>query len=130
MDRIILQWQHALKSWWLKTIIFKFIYFERETRAGEERERGRERISSRLLAVNSEPDTGLSLTNSKIMAWAEIKSQMLNQLSYPGTPKTVNFNLSLRLCVFFGLTEPYSMSSLVRSPSWRIHRYLECLKSL
>ena len=30
-------------------------------------ERGRERISSRLRAVSTEPDTGLELTNYEIM---------------------------------------------------------------
>ena len=30
---------------------------------------------------------GLDLTNYEIMTWADIKSQMLNQLSHPGTPE-------------------------------------------
>ena len=47
---------------------FKFIYLERErdgacTRGGEgQRERGRQRIPSRLPAVSAEPDVGLELT--------------------------------------------------------------------
>ena len=37
---------------------------------------------SRLWDVSTEPDAGLELTNCEIMTW----SQMLNQLSPPGTP--------------------------------------------
>ena len=51
--------------------VFKFIYFERQTEcvcAGEgQRERGRERIPSRLHTVSTEPNTGLDLRNSEIM---------------------------------------------------------------
>ena len=37
-------------------------------KAGEwKRERGRERIPSRLCIISAEPDTGLKLTNLKIM---------------------------------------------------------------
>ena len=55
-------------------------------REGErERERERERISSSLSTVSAEPNAGLELTNLEIMTLAEIKSQMLNPLSHPGT---------------------------------------------
>ena len=37
-------------------------------------------------AVSTEPDTGLDPTNPEIMTGAETKSQILNQLSHPGTP--------------------------------------------
>ena len=50
-----------------------------------ERERGRERIPSRVPAVILEPDTGLHLMNHEIMTTAEIKTWPLNQLSHPGT---------------------------------------------
>ena len=43
-----------------------FIYFEREE-GQRERERGGERIPSRLHAVSAEPDTGLESTNREIM---------------------------------------------------------------
>ena len=48
---------------------FKFIYFERKRahKQGRGRERRRERISSRLHAVSTEPDMGLNLTNLEIM---------------------------------------------------------------
>ena len=58
-----------------------FIYFER----GRGRERRRERIPSRLHAVNTQPNTGLSLINCEIMTWAKIKSQTLNRLNHPDT---------------------------------------------
>ena len=50
-----------------------FVYFERErkskhtSRVGAERERGRERISSRLHTISMEPDVGLKLMNCEIM---------------------------------------------------------------
>ena len=47
-----------------------------------ERERDYERISS---TDSAEPDTGLDTTNCEIMTWTEVKSQMLDQLSHPGT---------------------------------------------
>ena len=53
---------------------------------GGEADREGERIPSRLYAIRAEPDTGLELTNCKIMTSAETKSQTLNQLSHPGAP--------------------------------------------
>ena len=50
-------------------------------------ERGGERIPGRLRIVNSEPNSGLSLTNCEIVIRAEIKCWTLNRLSYPGAPK-------------------------------------------
>ena len=47
-----------------------FIYFERERESmskGKDRERGRERIPSRLHAVSAELDVGLDLMNLEIM---------------------------------------------------------------
>ena len=46
------------------------------------RERGRERITSRLCAA----DAGLELINHEVMIWAEIKNWTLNPLSHPGSP--------------------------------------------
>ena len=50
-------------------IFLKFIYLEREKEtAGEaQRQRGRERIPSRLCSVNTEPNMGLELTKSEIL---------------------------------------------------------------
>ena len=46
-----------------------FIYFEREREWVRGRERGRERIPSRLHTVSTEPDAGLEPTNREIMTW-------------------------------------------------------------
>ena len=66
-------------------VLCLFIYFEKE-RESEQNwgwgQRGRERISSRLRTVSAEPDTGIHLMNHEIKTWAEIKSQMVNQLSH------------------------------------------------
>ena len=75
---------------------FFLIYFEREKegvweREGRGRERGREKIPSRLCAVRMEPNTGLYLINCE--TWAKIKSRMLNQLSHPGALFVVHFLL-------------------------------------
>ena len=50
------------------------------------RERKWDRIPSRLSITNTEPDTGLDLTDGEIMTRAEIKSQTLNRQSHPGAP--------------------------------------------
>ena len=56
-------------------------------RVGEEcRERGRERIPSRLHTVNTEPDRGLDPMSREIVTGAEIRSQTLNRRSHPGAP--------------------------------------------
>ena len=65
------------------THLFKFFFFftfiylwktETERKWEMGRERGRQRIRSRLqaLAVSTEPDAGLELTNCEIMTWAEV----------------------------------------------------------
>ena len=36
--------------------------------------------------ASTEPDVGLELTNCEMVTWAEVKSQMFNQLSHPGAP--------------------------------------------
>lgn len=64
---------------------YLFIYFiEREReRMRARRVTGRERISNRLYAWFA---VCAQSHDPEIMIWAEIKSQMLNQLSHPGTP--------------------------------------------
>ena len=57
---------------------YVFILREKEHNQGRGRERGRERIPSRLHTVSTELDTGLEPTNHKIMTGAEIKSWTLN----------------------------------------------------
>ena len=77
----------VLRSFFLGNFFNVYLFLrESESKHGRGRERGRERIPSRLCTVSSEPDVGLKLINYEIMIWAEIKSQMLNQLSHPGTP--------------------------------------------
>ena len=57
-----------------------FIYFKEERESackhklGRGRERGRERIPSRLHTVSAEPDAGLHLMNQEIMTQADIES--------------------------------------------------------
>ena len=63
--------------------VYLCILRDREHR---QRERGRERIPSGLRDVSTEPNSGLKPMNHQIMIWAEIKSQMLNQLSHPDAP--------------------------------------------
>ena len=73
----------------LKVYLFILRHRERTSREGAEREG----ISSRLCTVISvEPNVGLELTNCEVMFWAEIKSQMLNQLSHPGAPQVISLN--------------------------------------
>ena len=74
-------------------LILRFLFvlfsFERERAwAGEgQREKGRERILSRLYTVSTEPCLGFKLMNHEIMTWAKVKSWMLNWLSHPGPPR-------------------------------------------
>ena len=44
-----------------------FIYFEGERSGEGQRERGSERIPSRLCAISREPDVGLELTNREFV---------------------------------------------------------------
>lgn len=46
----------------------------------------RERIFKADSTLSVEPDVGLDPRTYEIMTWAETRSQMLNRLSYPGTP--------------------------------------------
>ena len=65
-----------------------FTYFEREgeSTCWKGKERRRERIPSRFHTDSTESNAGLNFTNQEIMTRAKIKSQMLNELSYPGAP--------------------------------------------
>ena len=70
-------------------IIFKnvFTYFEREKEWAEEGKKEGERENPKQASHHrAEPDARLQLMNHEIMTWTETKSQMLNQLSHPGTP--------------------------------------------
>ena len=64
-----------------------FLIWERERERAWVRERSRERETdceaSSTLSI--EPNAGLNRTTPGIMTWAKTKSQMLNQLSHPGT---------------------------------------------
>ena len=54
-------------------LMFIYLFWEREKcEQGRGRQRGRERIPSRLLTVSAEPNTGLELTNS----WPEQRSRV------------------------------------------------------
>ena len=57
---------------------------------GRGRERGGERIPSRLCTDNSKPDAGIDPTDRKVMTGGEIKSWVFDRLSHPGTPWFVN----------------------------------------
>ena len=59
---------------------------ETQSEQGRGRERGTEKIASRLCTVGTEPEVELKLTDCKIETQAETKSQTLNRLSHPGTP--------------------------------------------
>ena len=66
-------------------------YFEREHKSKQVsmcrergRQRGRERIPSRLCAVSMEPNSGLDPMNLEIVTLAQIKSRKLNPQSHPG----------------------------------------------
>lgn len=81
--------------------------------SGRVREIGRERNPSRFHSVSTLPDEGLSFMNKVTMNQAQIKSQMLIRLNYPGAvedklfylinllgfhvEKKKNFNVFLRL---------------------------------
>ena len=96
---------------------------------GRNRERGRERIPSRLPAVSAEPDLGLDFMNHEIMTCAEIKNWTLHQLSYPGASSRL-FLLSYTWHTMLHYFQAYSiviqflyMLSSVQLPSVPIQRY-------
>ena len=69
---------------WMNLILFCFIYLrERESTGG--RDRGRERISSRLLPEHG-AWLGARSQDAEIMTWVKNQSWRLNQLSHPGAP--------------------------------------------
>ena len=51
---------------------------------GRGKERGRERIPSRLQTVSPEPNVGLEPMNCEIMTCGKTKSRTPNRLSHPG----------------------------------------------
>ena len=56
------------------------------SRGGVERERGREKIPSRLCAISVEPHTGLDPMKYEVMLLTKVKSWTLSQLSRPDAP--------------------------------------------
>ena len=81
------QWHSFVTQLSILYIFLMFIYLSWE----QERAGNRERIPTRLHAVSAEPNVGLDPTNREIMAWAEIKSLMINWLSHPGAPALKHF---------------------------------------
>ena len=95
---------------YFKWLFFKFILRERgRVLVGRSRERG-ERESQAGSMLSPEPDTGLNLMNHEIMAWADIRSQMLNWLSHPDTPTHYHFTL----------INCHSHQSLQQPPTWSV----------
>ena len=78
-----------------------FIYFwerqrEHEQGRGRVRERGRHRIWSRLLALSCQHRARCGAWTHELWDHDLSQSQMLNQLSHPGTPRNLDFNKSAR----------------------------------
>ena len=65
--------------------------------------------------LSAEPDMGLNLMNPKILPWAEIKSQMPNQLNHPGTSQGASFLTKPRLFKI-GLWEENSLVEITAEP--------------
>lgn len=98
--------------WLVHTLFFLSLlpiicFLERERRHKRGREKGQERIPSSRDSpcTSTEPDAGLNLMNHEIMTWAEIKSRLLNRLSYPGASR-----------VPFKQTPCFRVGSKLRSP--------------
>ena len=100
-------WHPTMPEWrWVHSrtckslFFFKFIYLfwerdrERKHEGLGQREREIDSIPSRLHAICAEPDLGLKLMNCEIMAWAKIKSRMLNWLNHPGAPASLDVELA------------------------------------
>ena len=60
---------------------------DRERREERESQAGSVPIAYQLIAIGTEPHSGLDLTNHEIMTRAEIKSQTLSHLNHPDAPK-------------------------------------------
>ena len=68
-----------------------------------QRDRGRERIPSRLRTVSAEPNAGLRPTNPELMTRARVKGGTLNRLSHPGAPSllvSLTWPFGPRACLF------------------------------
>ena len=68
---------------------------------GGQKEREGESESQEDFPLSMEPDMGSNSTTHEIMihvmtTWAEIKSQMLNQLSHPGALLEIPFEITLK----------------------------------
>ena len=53
--------------------VYFYLFWERESKSGRDRERGRQN-PSRLQAISTESDVGLKLTN--VRSWSELKSRV------------------------------------------------------
>lgn len=71
--------------------ILFFLFWERASGGGVEEEGERQADST----LSAEPNAGLSLTGLKIIIWAKIKNQMLNQLNLLGAPEQTTFDYFL-----------------------------------
>ena len=56
---------------------------------GEADREGERESQAGSVPMSTEPDMGVGPINHEIMTWAEIQSQMLNQLSHPGSTSMV-----------------------------------------
>ena len=112
---------------------FLSLFWERarvRTNGGRGREKGIERIPSRLHTVSTEPDVGLQLMNRDSMTWVKIRSQMLNWLRHPGTPLHPHLVFLLHVCWYptflWGLVHFYFFSFSLR---WHnLHWFIEPFK--
>ena len=68
--------RNFLNSYWITQLIFLMFIFEREREReheqGKSRERGTQRIWSRLCTISAKPNGELEPTDCEIMTWAEV----------------------------------------------------------
>ena len=100
----------------------------------EQRERGRERIPSRLCTVSAEPDAALKFMNHEVMTRAEIENQMLSPLSHPVFPRSLltlffNFYLFLLVDLSFNFLEGKRAQTGERSRGTEKERERQCILS-
>ena len=114
-------------------IFLKFIYFwEREHEQGRDRERGRQRIWSRLCAVSTKPDMGAQTPEP----WNDdlSRNQMLNWLSHSGAPHIFSFLKLLyqafikekKSCLsgFFRIILFKNCNNIIKTCSHLLHHFL------
>ena len=71
----ILTLLHDGSVWFFFFFKFIYLFWERQTEqvGKRQRERGRERIPSRLHTTSAEPYVGLKLTNREMVTWAKVR---------------------------------------------------------